>query len=193
MVNGVGSITRKYVPGLRIDRAFEQLEKKLTRYFKSLNSHHIGEILDFFSEDFQLHFSGYDDTIDKTALKSILAWDKGVNGKVSFQNLVINNELVTIDFTEQNDFFRLIGIKELKATITYAFDPAGKILKQTYTPFPDQPSFQEYMKPAVQWAKSNRQDELNEIYPNDQMIFNEEMAKRWLILLKQWKRASESS
>ena len=42
---------------------------------------------------------------------------------------------------------------------------------------------------VIEWAKTNRPQELNAIYPKNQMRFNEEMAKRWVILLKEWKAA----
>jgi len=158
-------------------------------YFESQNHHEIEKTLSFLSEDFELHFTEYDIKIDKKGLVDVLGWDKGVNGKVSHDKLIVKGDSIAGLFTERNDFLKLVGIEELKATITYRFDVSGMIVKQTYTPLPDQPSFQDKMQSCIEWARTNRPQELKEIYPQNQMQFNEEMAKRWVILLKEWKIA----
>lgn len=161
--------------------------KQFDAYFEALNSHQIDKTLGFLSNDFELHFTEYDFTIDKAGINDVLGWDKGVNGKVSYEKLVAEGDSITGLFTERNDFFKLVGIEELRATITYTFDSSGMIVKQSYTPLPNQPSFQDYMQPAIEWARTNRPNELTEIYPQNQMQFNQEMAERWVTLLKEWK------
>ena len=168
------------------------MRKQFEAYFDELNQHEIEKVLSFLSEDFELHFTEYDFKIDKKGLIDVLGWDKGVNGEVSYEKLITEGNSITGLFTERNDFLKLIGIEELKATISYRFDISGKIAKQTYTPLPGQPSFQEKMQPAIEWARTNRPDELNEIYPQNQIQFNQEMAERWVILLKEWKTATQS-
>ena len=158
-------------------------------YFQAHNNHNIKKILSFLSDDFVLHFTEYNVKINKEGLVDVLGWDKGVNGEVSYENLIVNGDSITGLFIERNDFLNLVGIKELKATITYKFDVSGMIFKQAYTPLPDQPSFQDKMQVCVEWARSNRPEELKEIYPQNQMQFNQEMAKRWVILLGEWHKA----
>lgn len=169
----------------------EIMRKKFEAYFKTLNDHKIEKTLSFLSDDFHLHFTEYDFTIDKTGVINVLGWDKGVNGKVSYENLIVEEDSITGVFIERNDFFKLVGIEELKATSTYTFDRSGMIVKQTYTPLPNQPSFQDKMQPAIEWARRNRLGELNEIYPQNQMQFNQEMAERWVTLLKEWKTVTQ--
>jgi len=169
----------------------ETMRKQFEAYFKSHNAHEIEKTLSFLSDDFVLHFTEYDFKIDKEGLVDVLGWDKGVNGNVSYEKLTTNADSITGLFTEQNDFLKLVGIEELKATITYKFDISGKIVRQTYTPLPDQPSFQDKMQLSIEWAKINRPQELNDIYPKNQIQFNEETGKRWVILLKEYKTQSE--
>jgi len=169
----------------------ETMRKQFEAYFKSHNAHEIEKTLSFLSDDFVLHFTEYDFKIDKVGLVDVLGWDKGVNGNVSYEKLTTNADSITGLFTEQNDFLKLVGIEELKATITYKFDISGKIVRQTYTPLPDQPSFQDKMQLSIEWAKINRPQELNDIYPKNQIQFNEETGKRWVILLKEYKTQSE--
>ena len=153
------------------------------------NDHDLEKALSFLSDDFQLHFTEYDIKVDKKEIANVLGWDKGVNGQVSYKNLVVEGDSITGWFTEKNDFFKLLGIDDCKAKITYTFDKSRLIVKQTYTPLANQPSFHEKMQPAVEWARENRPDELNEIYHQNQMQFNQEMGERWVELLKEWQKA----
>ena len=170
----------------------EIMKRKFESHVAVLNDHDIEKALSFLSDDFHLHFTDYDFIIDKKGIVNVFGWDKGVNGRVSYKNLVVEGDSITGLFTEQNDFFKLVGIDELKAKITYTFDKSGLIVKQSYTPLPDQPSFQEKMQPAIEWARENRPDEITEIYHQNQMQFNQEMGERWVALLKEWKKATQN-
>lgn len=165
----------------------EDMKKQFDIYFQALNDHDTETILACLSEDFQLRFSDYDFTIDKKGMVDVLGWDKGANGRVAYKDLVVEGDSVSGLFTEENDFFKLIGIQSLRATISYSFDKAGLIKEQNYTPLPGQPSFQEKMQIAVEWARIHRPEELKEIYPQGQIRFNEKMARRWVALLREWK------
>ena len=168
------------------------MKKKFETYVAFLNDHVIEKALSFLSDGFHLRFTDYDFIIDKKEMVNVLGWDKAVNGRVSYKNLVVEGDAITGLFTEQNDFFKLVGIAELKAKITYTFDKSGLIINQIYTPLPNQPSFQEKMQPAIEWARENRPDELNEIYYQNQIQFNQVTGERWLALLKEWKNATQN-
>jgi len=158
-------------------------------YIAALNDHNLDKALSLLSNDFQLNFTEYDISMDKKEIINVLGWDKGVNGSVEYKDMVVEGDSITALFTEQNDFLKLVGIDELKANNTFTFDNFGLIIKQTYTPLTGQPSFQENMKPAIEWARENKPEELNKIYPHNQMIFNQEMGERWVALLKEWKKS----
>lgn len=165
------------------------MKKQFDEYIKALNQHDIEKVLGFLADDFELYFVEFDSSMDKKAYVDVLGWDKGVNGKVTYENLEIEGNTIKGLFTERNQFFDLVDITEMKATITYRFNENGKIVKQSYTALPDQPAFQEKMQPVIEWARAHMPNELEEIYPQNQMIYNEEMGKRWVALLKKWKAA----
>jgi len=168
----------------------KNIRKKFDAYFKAHNDHNIEKELSFLSDDFYLHFTAYDIIINKIDIINVLGWDKGVNGRVSYEKLEIKGDSITGVFIERNDFLKLIGIEELKATIIYTFDRSGMIIRQTYTPFPDQPSVQDKLLPVIEWARTNRSIELNEIYPQNQLQFDLEMAEKWVTLLNDWKNSN---
>ena len=168
------------------------MKKKFESYVAVLNGHNIEKALSFLSDDFHLHFIDYELIIDKKGMVDVLGWDKGVNGRVSYKHLVVEGDSIRGLFTEQNDFFKLVGIDELRAKITYTFDKSGLIVEQFYTPLPDQPSFQEKMQPVIEWARENRPDEITEIYHQNQLQFNQEMGERWVALLKEWQKTIQN-
>jgi len=158
-------------------------------YIKACNNHDIPKILGLFTDDFQLHFTEYDMKLGRDEMKDVLGWDKGVNGRISYHNLTVRGDTVSGVFTERNDFLELLGIEKLQAKKTFTFDKNGLIVEQVYTPLPDQPSFTEKLTAVVEWAEKHRPDELNEIYPDRQILFNQEMGRRWVTLLKEWKKS----
>lgn len=166
------------------------IKKRFEAYMKAVNDHDIEKALTFLSENFKLTFTDYDFSIDKKGFVDVLGWDKGVNGRISWKGLEVEGYSIKGRFTEQNDFFRLIGIDGLQATMVYWFNTPGLIVKQAYTPLSGQPSSREKMQPAVEWAKKNRPEELKAIYPQGQMQYNQEMGERWVALLKEWKAAT---
>jgi hypothetical protein len=167
----------------------QKMKRQVETYVQSLNEHDLEKALSMLSNDFKLHFTEYDARVDKKGMVNILGWDKGVNGMVSYEDLAAEGDSVTGLFSEQNDFFKLIGINEFKAKVSFTFDESGLMVKQSYTPLPNQPSFLEKMQPAIEWAKKSRPEELAKIYRDNQIQFTEQMGKRWVLLLKEWKRS----
>lgn len=170
----------------------ETMKRRFEEYIAALNNHDREKAMAFLAADFQLHFIEYDVQMTKDQMADVMGWDKGVNGVVSYKNLVIEANSVTGLFAEKNDFFKLVGIDVFQAQITYTFNESGMIVNQSYSPLPNQPSFQEKMQPAVAWARENRPDELDEIYDQNQMQFNVETAPRWVALLKEWRLATQN-
>jgi len=51
-------------------------------------------------------------------------------------------------------------------------------------------AFDAALKPALEWARKERPGELAEIYPNNNFVYNKQMAGRWLRLLSDWHKAT---
>ncbi len=168
----------------------EALKQRLDAYLDAHRRHDTDAVLSSLADDFQLKFPG-GFAMKKEDLRAALAWDTGVNGSLTYQNLREGENTIRGLFTERNDFFQLLGIEGLQSQQTFRFDQDGLIVEQIYEPIPDQSSWQEAMEPAIGWASQHRSEELVEIYPNNQMIYTEEMAKRWLILLREWRAATD--
>ena len=166
------------------------MQQTFESYRNALNNHDIEKALSFLAENFKLVFIDFDMTMTKEQVVDVLGWDAGANGKVTHGELQIFENTIASIFSEQNDFLKLIDIPELKAKITYEFGEDGLIEQQLYEALPNQPSFEKRMRPAVEWAMVHRKEELAVIYPHNQMVFNEEMARRWVALLQEWHTAT---
>jgi len=169
----------------------EVILQRFQSYRNALNNHDKEKALTYLAEDFKLVFVDFNMTMTKDQVVDVLGWDVGANGKVTHGELHVSENTISGTFTEQNDFLKLIDIPQLKAKINYKFGEDGLIKKQLYEALPNQPSFLEKMKPAIDWASQYRKEELAIIYPNNQMLFNEKMARRWVALLKDWRKATQ--
>ena len=168
----------------------DMMQQTFESYRNALNNHDVEKSLSFLAEDFKLVFVDFDMTMTKEQVVDVLGWDAGANTKVTHGELQVFENTIASIFSEQNDFLKLIDILELKAKIAYEFGEDGLIKQQLYEALPNQPSFEKRMGPAVEWAMEHRKEELAIIYPNNQMVFNEEMARRWVALLQEWRTAT---
>ena len=160
-------------------------------YRAALNNHDIETAMSLLAEDYKLRFVGTEFVMSKADLPRMLGWDSGVNGHVEWDVVKGEAEALTFEGRERNDFFELLGIAHLRFRTTFRLDVKGKIIEQLYETHPGQPSSEEAMKPAVEWASQHNPAELQEVYPDGQMVYTEEMARRWVALLTEW-RSSRS-
>ncbi len=156
-------------------------------YRAALNNHDIETAMSFLAEEYKLRFVGTEFVMSKADLPAMLGWDSGVNGRVDWDVAKSEAETLTFEGRERNDFFELLGVAHLRFRTTFRFDGKGKIIEQLYETYPDQPSWEEAIKPAIEWASRYRPVELKEIHPEGQMIYTEEAARRWVTLLREWR------
>lgn len=123
----------------------------------------------------------------KQALQSFLNWDAPLHPDVDILNYEMDGDTWKVEFNEQNDFSKLIGFPGWKATESITFNSKNLIEQVVYIPDPTNPSYKKWLLPAVDWLKINMPDSLATVYQNNKLIQNEESAKKWVRLLKQWK------
>ena len=117
-------------------------------------------------------------------------WDQALNAKRLIESATIEANAVIVVATKVNDFDRMIDFAGERARTTYWFNDAGEIAEVVREPMRVTPSFQASFKPALEWAKSNRAEELRAIYPNNDFAQTADAAKRWRALLTEWRTAT---
>jgi hypothetical protein len=114
-------------------------------------------------------------------------WDRELRASATHDALVVEGDHVSGLFTETNDFYTLLGIDAWKARITFWFDASGLITAELYEAMPDNPDFDAHFLPALEWATRNRPEEVKALLPGDLLVRNGDTARRWRVLLQEWR------
>ncbi len=96
-------------------------------------------------------------------------------------------------FYEKNDFYSLIGKPPTKTLRTYWFDVNDKINEILIYWIPEENTITaEYLKPIVKWAMANDSIEINQLYPNGNIVPSRENAIRWKNLIRKYQKEQNS-
>lgn len=165
-------------------------EEAVNRFLGHVNDHDVDSALDCLADSFQLRFGDSSFAMPKESMSAALGWDAGADGHIEWRVVVAGERKVTIEGRETNAFLRLIGIDSLEFLSTYEINDDGLIVKQRHEVEQGAAGVELAMKPLVEWAAGEEPDELAEIYPDDQMVYNREMAERWVALARRWRRTA---
>ena len=122
------------------------------------------------------------------AIKSFLGWDAPLHPDIQILSYIVTGKEWKVEFIEKNDFTKPIGYPGWKGTEIIRFNSRKKIEEVLYIPNPDNPSYKNWLQPAIDWLQKNRSAELNEIYKNGKLVQTSETAKKWANILKFWKK-----
>ena len=119
-------------------------------------------------------------------------WDDELNARVTHGDLATRGSEVTGVFSESNDLYRLLGVSSWQATVTFTFDPQGRIFTELYVPLasPPNPDFESAFGAAREWVGRVHPDDLASLMPSGKMVRTRETARRWRELLVEWRAAT---
>ena len=162
---------------------------RIRSYF---NASAVPEKSRYMSNDFHSFFiekngNGMD---KETYLKEFRNWDGPLHPDVTIISHDFAGQRWTIQLLEQNDFSKLIGFPGWKAEVKLLLDKKGSIHELIYIPDKSNPDYKKWLQPALDWMKKNNPSELDKVYSNGKLIRTEEAAKKWVVLLNEWKQKS---
>ena len=167
------------------------LKERFEAYRHAYNQHDLKAVLSFLAPDYEFKVANSTYKVAKKDISGLLEWDFATNAHTAYSDVEVKGNTISATLTEQNDFYKSIGISERKYRFTFIYDEAGfikeSILEQALS---KTPSFDAALNPALDWARKERPQELSEIYPDGKFIYNTQMAKRWLTLLRDWREAA---
>jgi hypothetical protein len=167
------------------------LRERFEAYRRAYNRHDLKAVLSFLAPEYEFKVANSTYKVAKKDIAGMLEWDFAANSHSAYSEVEVKGNTISAVLTEQNDFYKSIGISERKYRFTYIYNEAGlikeAILEQALS---DTASFDAALKPALDWARKERPQELSEIYPNGKFVYNTQMAKRWLALLRDWHKAT---
>jgi tetratricopeptide (TPR) repeat protein len=167
------------------------LKGRFEAYRRAMNSHELQAVLACLAADYEFKVANSNYKVAKKDIVGHLEWDFATNARSSYSDIQIKGNTISTVITEQNDFYEAIGLSERKFGFTFVYDDKGlikeAILEKSLS---SSEAFDAAFKPALEWARKERPGELAEIYPNNNFVYNTQMAKRWLQLLSDWHKAT---
>jgi hypothetical protein len=168
----------------------DDLKERFEAYRRAMNSHDLQSVLSFLAADYEFKVANSNYKVAKKDITGQLEWDFAVNARTAYGDIQIKGNTISTVLTEQNDFYKAIGISERKYQFTFVYNDQGlikeAILEKSLS---SAEAFDAALKPALEWGRKERPKELAEIYPNNNFVYNTQMAKRWLRLLSDWHKA----
>jgi CubicO group peptidase (beta-lactamase class C family) len=167
------------------------LKGRFEAYRRAMNSHDLQAVLSCLASDYEFKVANSNYKVAKKDIIGQLEWDFAMNASSAYSDIQIKGNTISTVLTEQNDFYKAIGVSERKYQFTFVYNDQGlikeAILEKSLSRSEE---FDAALKPALEWARKERPGELAEIYPNDNFVYNTQMAKRWLRLLSDWHKAT---
>jgi len=167
------------------------LKGRFEDYRRAMNSHDLQAVLSCLAADYEFKVANSNYKVAKKDIIGQLEWDFATNARSAYSDIQIKENSISTVLTEQNDFYKAIGVSERNYQFTFVFNDKGlikeAILERSLSSVE---AFDAALKPALEWARKERAGELAEIYPNNNFVYNTQMAKRWLRLLSDWHKAA---
>jgi CubicO group peptidase (beta-lactamase class C family) len=167
------------------------LKERFEAYRRAMNSHDLQAVLSCLAADYEFKVANSNYKVAKKDITGHLEWDFAMNARSAYSDIQIKGNMISTVLAEQNDFYKAVGISERKYQFTFVYNDQGlikeAILEKSLSSFEE---FDAALKPALEWARKDRARELAEIYPNNNFVYNTQMAKRWLQLLHDWQKAT---
>lgn len=160
----------------------------VTAYLDAASRHDVDAALRHLDDDFELTFSG-GPSMGKEAMTAALGWDAGVGGRLDWVVVEEDGPELVVEGTETNAFFRLLGAEPLAFRSRFRVGGDGRITHQHHEVRGPGAGYEEALAEAVAWAGEHEPDELAEIYPDGRLVYSEEMGRRWVALLRRWRKA----
>lgn len=160
----------------------------VTAYLDAVNRHDVDQAMRHLSDGFRLEFAG-GPSMAKADMASMLGWDAGVEGRVGWEIVAEEASEVVVEGQETNEFFRLLDVGHLRFRSRFRVDDDGRITHQRHEVQSLGDRYGEVLAEAVAWAQEHEPEELAEIYPQGRLIHSEAMGRRWVALLRRWRKA----
>lgn len=166
------------------------LSQLVRDYEATYNTHDVERLMAFYADDIRFEIAGVWVKKGKKAVRELAEWDKATNMHMTISDIKVSGDTVTFNLVETNDWWEIAGIGGVHYEPSVMIIRNGLIseLRATMT----QASLDAYARvwPSIMsWASEHRSEELAELLPGGEFIYGMEAAKKWLVLLQEWRDA----
>ena len=164
------------------------LEDRVKIYEQTHNKHDIEKMISLYSDDIRFEIVGTWIKTGKDQVRELAEWDAATNSHMIISDIKVSNDTVTFKLKEGNDWFRHIGIEFMY------YDPciivfSNGLIKELKAEVNNESmkAFQEVWPSIYQWLSEEKKEELTELISEGEFVYNSENAKKWLIILNEWR------
>ncbi len=164
------------------------LDEQLKLLEEAHNSHDIERLLSFYTDD--ARFVLVDGWIaeGKDKLRERFEWDFAMHGSLHFFDYQINQDTITCQVEERNDFFTLLDID----VVNYEYSKfifADGLIREIQAKVSQQSieTIDNALSDFMIWATAERTLELEELMADGNLLFTADKAEKWMILLQTYR------
>lgn len=162
-------------------------ESVIVAYEREHNSHDVNGALAFFDDDITFESKGVWIKEGKDEMRMLEEWDSTLNSNLKFTHIRENADSVYCAVVESNDWFRAIGIDNIRHDPVILVLDDSKIEKIIAIPSIESGEvIQSAIKEITDWSAANGDSTIFSLIKNGQFVYSKEHAKTWLALLENW-------
>lgn len=168
-------------------------ETIVENYRVALNSHNVDELMQVYSDDIRFEIPSMRMMLSgKDALRGIAEYDSVLNTIMTLSNIRVSGDSVLCEITETNDWMNAAGFSSAHYPQAVFVVKGGKI---SYIGAVISDSSAKYFRNTLQsfmpWGNDNYPDDMAEMMPEGDFIFNAKSGETIIRLLREWRAGSE--
>lgn len=166
------------------------LSQRVRDYEETYNTHDVERLMALYADDIRFEITDVWVKEGKKAVRELAEWDKATNMHMTISDIKVSGDTVTFNLVETNDWWRLAGIGEVHYVPCVMVFRNCLISELRATMIKE--SLDAYAKvwPSIMsWASEHRSEELAELLPGGEFIYSAEAARKWIVLLQEWRGA----
>src|SRR5262249_23045476 len=101
------------------------LKGRFEAYRQAMNSHDLQAVLSCLAADYEFKVANTNYKVAKKDIIGHLEWDFAMNARSAYGDIQIKGNTISTVLTEQNDFYKSIGVSERKYQFTFVYDDKG--------------------------------------------------------------------
>jgi len=154
------------------------------------NSHDIDGVMSLYHDSITFELVGIWVKSGKEEIRELEEWDSALNSNLKFQTFEIKGDSVFCKVIEKNDWFKAVGIEKIIHDPTVFIIEKGSIKK--IIAYPSEKIGKEIgaiIGSIYAWSNKTGDSTIFELIKDEEFIYSEDTAKKWLELLNKWNKS----
>ncbi len=166
-------------------------EDTVRAYIEAHNRHDVTKAVSFMADEIRFEMGSGWIRYGKDKIRQLQEWDSAVAGTLNISELTVLGDTVSCSLTEQNDWFRLLGIDTIHYDSAQFYFHEGSIIAiRAIINDKSASMIQNAYISMRNWAKIERPEALEILMPKGDFVYDAALAESWLALLREWRQAT---